>query len=457
LKLDGSVEKYKVRLVAKGYGQKEGIDFFDTYSPVTRVTTIRTLLALASIHNLIIHQMDVKTAFLNGDLVEEIYMEQPEGLIVKGQEHKVCRLQKSLYGLKQAPKQWHEKFDKVILEFGFKINEHDKCLYYKENKGEHVFMCLYVDDILIFGTTLEIIKDVKDHLSRNFDMKDLGEANVILGMKLERTSNGIKLSQSHAIEKMLKKYEYFDTSPVSTPYDSSVHLKKNLGEPISQLKYSQIIGSLLYFTNRTRPDIAYAVGRLSRYTQNPNKEHWVALERVMRYLRGTIDYFLTYDGFSNVLEGYSDANWITDSVDVKSTSGYVFMLGGGAISWGSKKQTIISRSTMESELIALDTTCSEAEWLRNLLLDLPIVEKPLPAISVHCDCKAVIDLLKQSHTNKKMTRHIQVRYKSVKVLLNTNVVSLNFVRSEKNLADNLTKGLPKKGVYESSRGMGLSP
>ncbi|KAI5350367.1 hypothetical protein L3X38_003258 [Prunus dulcis] len=457
LKPDGSIDKYKARLVAKGFTQKKGIDYFDTYSPVSRITTIRTLIALASVHNLVIHQMDVKTAFLNGDLDEEIYMEQPEGFIVKGQEHKVCKLVKSLYGLKQAPKQWHEKFDKVILDYDFKFNGHDKCVYYKENNGEHVILCLYVDDILIFGTNLEIVNNVKSYLSRNFDMKDMGEANVILGMKIEKTTQGISLSQSSTIEKMLKKFNYFECKPTPTPYDPNVHLKKNQGEPFSQLKYSQMIGSLLYIANKTRPDIAYAVGRLSRYTHNPSKEHWNALERVFKYLRGTIDYSLCYKGFPNVIEGYSDANWITDNEEVKSTSGYIFLLGGAAISWGSKKQTIISRSTMESELIALDTTCTEAEWIKSLLMDMPMVEKPLPALSIHCDCKATIDLVKQSHTNRKMNRHIHVRYKSMKSLLSKNIVSLDYVKSENNIADQLTKGLSRSRVLEMSRGMGLSP
>ncbi|BBN67388.1 hypothetical protein Prudu_63S000500 [Prunus dulcis] len=265
LKPDGSIDKYKAILVAK-----DGI--------------------------------------LNGDLDEEIYMDN-EGFIVKGQEHK------------QAPKQWHEKFDKVILDYDFKFNGHDKCVYYKENNGEHVILCLYVDDILIFGTNLEIVNDVKSYLSRNFDMKDMGEAHVILGMKIEKTTQGISLSQSSTIEKMLKKFNYFECKPTPTPYDPNVHLKKNQG--------------------------------------------------------------------------------------------------GAAISWGSKKQTIISRSTMESELIALDTTCTEAEWIKSLLMDMPLVEKPLPALSIHCDCKATIDLS----------------------LLSKNIVSLEYVKSENNIADQLTKGL----------------
>ena len=191
-----------------------------------------------------------------------------------------------------------------------------------------------------------------------------------------------------------------------------------------------MIGSLLYLTNKSRTYISYPMGRLSRYTQNPSKEHWTALERVFKYLRGTLDYFLYYKGFPSVVEGFSDANWITDSVDIKSTTGYIFLLGGAAISWGSKKETIISRSTMEVELIALDTTYTEAEWIKILLLDIPLLNKPIPAISLHCDNKVVIELVKQTHTNnKKMNKHMQVRYKSVKKMLSSNIISLDFVKS----------------------------
>ena len=191
-----------------------------------------------------------------------------------------------------------------------------------------------------------------------------------------------------------------------------------------------MIGSLLYLSNKSRPYISYAVERLSRYTQNPSKEHWNALERVFKYLRGTLDYSLYYKGFPSVVEGFSDTNWITDSLDIKSTTGYIFLLGGAAISWGSRKQTIISRSTMEVELIALDTTCTEAQWIKSLLLDIPLLNKPIPTISLHCDNKDVIELVKQTHSNKKkMNKHMKVRYKSVKKMLSSNIISLDFVKS----------------------------
>jgi hypothetical protein len=190
LRPDGTIDKYKARLVAKGYTQKEGEDFFDTYSPVARLTTIRVLLSLVASHGLLVHQMDVKIAFLNGELEEEIYMDQSEGFVVKGQEGMVCKLVKSLYDLKQAPKQWHDKFDRTLTSIGFVTNEADKCVYYLFGGGEGVFLCLYVDDILIFGMSLELIKEVINFLSQKFEMKDLGEADVILNIKLIKGENG---------------------------------------------------------------------------------------------------------------------------------------------------------------------------------------------------------------------------------------------------------------------------
>ena len=219
LRPDGTIEKYKARLVAKGFTQKEGEDFFDTYSPVARMSTIRVLIALAASYKFLIHQMDVKTAFLNGELDEEIYMQQPDGFVATGQENMVCRLKKSLYGLKQAPKQWHEKFDKTLTSAGFVVNEGDKCVYYKYGGGKGVILCLYVDDILIFGTDMDVINDVKSFLSQNFDMKDLGEADVILNIKLQMNENGITLSQSHYVEKILSRFGFEDSRTSPPPND----------------------------------------------------------------------------------------------------------------------------------------------------------------------------------------------------------------------------------------------
>nr|GEZ71668.1 retrotransposon protein, putative, Ty1-copia subclass [Tanacetum cinerariifolium] len=206
LRPDGTIEKYKARLVAKGYCQKEGQDFFDTYSLVTRITSIRILIAITAIHNLIIHQIDVKTAFLNGELDEEIYIQQHKGFVVKGQDHKVCKLVKSLYGLKQTPKQWHEKFDNTLLTNGFQITNCHKYVYVKQYKNSFVIICLYVDGMLIMGTNMDVINQIEKMLHSLFDMKDMREANVILSIRTQKNSNGYILTQSHYIEKTLKNF-----------------------------------------------------------------------------------------------------------------------------------------------------------------------------------------------------------------------------------------------------------
>jgi hypothetical protein len=321
LKSDGTIDKFKARLVArlvaKGFKQKADLDFFDTFSPVTRITSIRLLIAIAAIHDLKIHQMDVKTAFLNGDLEEQIYMDQPEGFVEARQESKVCKLTRSLYGLKQALKQWYEKFDSCMIENGYKSNECDKCIYSKSWENSHVIVSLYVDDLLIFGSNLYFINETKNMLRSHFDVKDLGEANFILGMKITKKCDGKYLNQSHYIEKILKKYNFLDCKHVATPFDSSVHLFpiKNDNDIINQKEYANIIGSLHYATDCTRPDIAYAVGVLSRFTSKPSRDHWHAIERVMKYLSGTKTYGLFYKKYPAVLEGFSDADWNTLSGD----------------------------------------------------------------------------------------------------------------------------------------------
>ena len=325
------------------------------------------LIATAAMHNLKIHQMGVKTAFLNGDLNKEIYMDQPEGFISLGQKKKVCRLVKSLYGLKQAPKQWHEKFDKVMMSNGFTINECDKCVYVKDTNNGYVIVCLYVDDMLILGSNNYIITTTKKMLSSTFNMKDLGVADVILAIKISRTFGGLILSQSHYIEKLLDKFDKDESNIARTLVDINLHLSKNIGQSISQLEYSRIIGSLMYVMNCTRPDIAYSVSKLSRYTSNPGVDHWKEIIRVLKYLRYTQNYGLHYTRYPVVLEGSRDANWISDMKDTKSTSGYVFTLGGAVVSWKSSKQTCIARSTMKSEFIALDKAGEEVEWLRQFL------------------------------------------------------------------------------------------
>ncbi|GJS79708.1 zinc finger, CCHC-type containing protein [Tanacetum coccineum] len=245
--------------------------------------------------------MDVKTAFLNGDLDEEVYINQPRGFIMPGNENKVCKLIKSLYGLKQAPKQWNQKFDEVVLSNGYLLNQADKCVYSKFNEiGKGVIICLY--DMLIFGTEQVQVDMTKEFLSSSFSIKDMGEADVILGIRIKHESNRITISQSHYIEKVLKKFNYFDCTPVSTPMDTSEKLMPNNDQVVSQLEYFRVTGCLIYALTCTRPDIAFAVGKLSMYTSNPGTQHWQAIHRVLKYLKKPMDYRLTYTGYPSVLE-----------------------------------------------------------------------------------------------------------------------------------------------------------
>jgi hypothetical protein len=277
---DRIIQTFKARLVAKGFRQREGIDYFDTYALVARITSIRVLIALVSIYKLVVHQMDVKIAFLNGNLDEEVYMDQPEGFVLLGNEKKVCKLVKSLYGLKQTPKQCHEKqchekFDTVILANSFKHNGADKCVYSKFTIEYGVIVYLYVDDMLIFGTNMLGVCETKKYFASMFKMKDLNEADTILGIKVKRHSEGYALCQNHYIEKVLLKYKHLNIKEVNILFDSNYKLVENTGRAIAQLEYASVIGSMMYTMHYTRPDVAFAVNRLSRYTSSSSVEHCI--------------------------------------------------------------------------------------------------------------------------------------------------------------------------------------
>ncbi|GJW04501.1 zinc finger, CCHC-type containing protein, partial [Tanacetum coccineum] len=362
---------------------------------------------------------------------------------------------KSLYGLKQAPKQWHQKFDEVVLSSGFLLNQSDKCVYSKFDGSDKGFIiCLYVDDMLIFGTDQNQVDKTKKFLSSKFSMKDMGEADVILGIKIKRENKGIIITQSHYIEKVLKKFNREDCSPVSTPMDPIEKLMPNTGKPVDQLEYSRAIGCLMFAMMSTRLDITYAVSRLSRFTSNPSRQHWHAITRVFKYLKGTMNYGLYYVGYPSVLEAYSDASWINHVEDSSSTSGWVSLFRGGAISWASKMQTCITGSTMEYEFVALSTAGKDAEWLRNLIHEIPIWLKPIAPISIYCDSAATLAKAYSQIYNDK-SRHLGIRHSMIRELIMNGVISIEFVWSQHNLADHLTKALARDLVIKSVIGMGL--
>jgi hypothetical protein len=318
-KSDGSIERYKARLVARGFQQTQGLDYDETFAPVAHMTTVRTLIAVAASSSWTISQMDVKNAFLNGDLQEEVYMHPPPG--VDTPSGHVCRLRRALYGLKQAPRAWFERFISVITAAGFSSSEHDPALFVHVSPKGRTLLLLYVDDMLITGDNLEHICHVKQHLSKEFQMSDLGPLSYFLGIEVQQTQKGFYLSQSKYIQDLLDRSGITDTRTVATPMD--LHLKLRPKELADPTRYRHIVGSLVYLTI-TRPDIAHAVHMLSQFVSTPTSVHYGHLLRVLRYLRGTRSICLLYASDSPLqLHAYSDATWASDPINRCSTIGYI--------------------------------------------------------------------------------------------------------------------------------------
>ena len=330
----GNTERYKARLVAKGFTQREGIDYNETFSPVSSKDSFRIIMALVAHFDLELHQMDVKTAFLNGEIDETIYMEQPENFVTGDLKSMVCKLKKSLYGLKQSPCLWYHKFHKIISSFSFVMNPADKCIYHKFSGSKYIFLVLYVDDILLATNDLNLLCDTKKFLSNNFEMKDLGNASYVLGIQIyrDRSKDILGLSQKGYIEKLLQRYGMQDCKPLDTPIAKGDKLSLNQCpknaleiQEMQKCPYAQVVGSLMYAQVCSRPDIAYIVGVLGRYMSNPGMAHWKARKRVLRYLQRTKNYVLTYRK-SEKLEiiGYSDFDFAGCIDSKKSTSGYIY-------------------------------------------------------------------------------------------------------------------------------------
>lgn len=308
----GNIERYKARLVAKGFTQKEGIDYTETFSPVSKKDSLCVIMALVAHFDLELQQMDVKTAFLNGDLEEEVYMKQPEGFPSSDGEQLVCKLKKSLYGLKQASRQWYLKFHNVISSFGFVENIMDQCIYLKVSGSKICFLVLYVDDILLATNDKGLLHEVKQFLSKNFDMKDMGEASYVIGIKIHfgRFRGILGLSQETYINKILERFRMKDCSPSVAPIVKGDKFNLNQcpkndfeREQMKNIPYASAVGSLMYAQVCTRPDIAFVVGMLGRYQSDPGLDHWRAAKKVMRYLQGTKDYMLMYRRTDNFLYG----------------------------------------------------------------------------------------------------------------------------------------------------------
>ncbi|KAL5764004.1 hypothetical protein ACOSQ2_016598 [Xanthoceras sorbifolium] len=453
-------KRYKARMVVKGFQQKEGIDYNEIFSPVVKLTTIRLVLKIVAAENLHLEQLDVKTAFLHGDLEEEIYMRQPEGFKEAGKENLVCRLKKSLYGLKQAPRQWYKKFDSFMSNSGFTRCQADHCCYIKRFDNSFIILLLYVDDMLVAGSNMQEIMNLKRELSKQFAMKDLGTAKQILGMRIKRdTKSGtLLLSQAEYIKKVLSRFNMQDAKPVSTPLGVHFRLSKEQSPKteeerthMAKVPYASAIGSLMYAMVCTRPDIAQAVGAVSRYMNNPGKIHWEAVKWILRYLRGTTNKTLGFKGGDTTLTGYVDAD-LAGNVDIrKSTTGYVYTLGGTAVSWVSQLQKIVALSTTEAEYVAVTEASKEMVWLQSFLEELG---KKQEDNVLYCDSQSAIHLAKNPSFHSR-TKHIQLRYHFIRSLLEDGILKLEKISGAQNPADMLTKTVTTDKLKLCSASVGL--
>ena len=481
---NGQITKFKSRWVVRGFQQEEGCNYTDTFACVVKPMSYKILFSLAAAHNLEIEQMDVKTAFLNSPIHEDVYVEQPHGfevtsikegrnlyqLIMNGTQQKagkedhlnqetlaypkpkrnhvnlVCKLNKALYGLKQAPRAWYETLWAFMQKANYTPLKCDYAVFANANRS--VLVAVYVDDILIFGKDKSQIQHLKSQLHQRFQMSDMGPAHMYLGMQItrDRTARTILVDQEKYIQIILKRFNMLDCNSVSTPMETNLKLIKRTDKATSDQiqEYQRIIGSLEYAAIATRPDIAFAVHKLAQFSSNPDESHFKAAKRVLRYLKGSAKFGLLFQGQdTNNLEliGYTDADWAGSIADRKSIGGYCFYLNRCLISHMSKKQRTVALSTAESETHAATEATKEAIWLRNILEELGLKQKK--ETTIFCDNQAAIALSHNPEYHSR-SKHVDIEYQFLRHHVEIKTVILKYVRSEEMAADGLTKSLSRE-------------
>lgn len=440
--VSGALDRFKGRLVAQGFSQIYGVDFHHTYAPTLRLDSQRAVLALSAIQDRVLRQLDVKGAYLNGSLKEEIYMKQPEGF--DDGTGRVCRLLKTLYGLKQAGREWNAKFNAEMIRLGFTRTTSDPCVYTRLSDFRLTIVTVWVDDLIVSTENQTDMDQFEGEIGNTFNIKNVGEPRLLIGMEIDRdrSRHTLWLRQTAYIDAILKRFGLSNCYPVTTPLDTSVVLRPREGSPADPTVYSQALGSLLYAAICTRPDISYAVQALSQFSSDPGQEHLTAVKRVFRYLKGTRDLSLVYGGpgdWTTTINAYTDADWASND-DRKSVSGFVFLLAGGAISWSAKKQPIVALSSTESEYIAATHAAKHFVWLRRLFTELG-AQQPSPS-ALFIDNQSAMSLALDDQFHAR-TKHIDIRYHYIRELVNTDIMSLVYCPTREMLADIMTKGLAR--------------
>jgi hypothetical protein len=451
----GRVVKHKARLVAKGYMQKQGIDFEEVFAPVARMESVRLILAVAAHEGWRVHHMDVKSAFLNGELKEDVYVRQPPGFVA-AEEHQVLKLKKALYGLRQAPRAWYAKLHSSLLSLGFVRSDHEHAVYTRRTASRPLVIGVYVDDLLIARPMEDDITEFKQEMKEQFRMSDLGLLTYYLGIEVCQDSSGITLCQARYARKLLERTGMLDCNPSHTPMEARLQLIKNSTEGlVDATEYRSVIGALRYLVH-TRPDLAHSVGYTSRFMAEPHEDHLGAVKRILRYVAGTQDHGVWYArgrAEDLTLLGFSDSDHAGDVEDSRSTSGILFYLGKNPITWQSQKQKSVALSSCEAEYMASSAATCQGIWLAGLLTEILGAAIKTPLLKV--DNKAAIDLIKNPVHHGK-SKHIRIRYHFVRECAAEGRIEVQFVGTSDQLADILTKPLARVKFLEMKEKIGVT-
>ncbi|GJT47683.1 ribonuclease H-like domain, reverse transcriptase, RNA-dependent DNA polymerase [Tanacetum coccineum] len=432
---------WELTTLPRGHKAQLKMDFEEVFTPVVRMEAIRLLLAIAATNKWEVHHLDVKFAFLHGDLKEEVYVTQPEGFIKRQDNGKVYRLIKALYGLRQAPRAWNIKLDNTLKSLDFKKCALEQAIYTKTSKDSTLLIGVYVDDLIITGTPKKEIDKFKAQMEEKFKMSDLGLLAYYLGIEVTQTNGDISIKQSAYASKILKEAGMLDCNETLIPMDLGTRLTKiNEGTMVNSTKYRSLIGCLRYLLH-TRPDLSYSVGLLSRFMQEPREQHMKAIRQVLRYVKGTKDYGITYKhNEGNKIHGFSDSSYGVNTQEGKGTTGIIFYYGESPISWSTQKQATVALSSCESEFIAATAAATQALWLKRLLSKLTHSKEEKVTIMV--DNKSAIALMKNPVFHGR-SKHIDTKYHFIRECVEKEDIQVEFVSGEYQKADILTKALPK--------------